>query len=250
LGAANSMPIGGSRTGDWACHARNVPTGEAVSRSFYATLGAERLRRRSRPEWDAAIAESAAAYLGERERVLDAGCGYGRIAIPLATRGYRVTGLDLSELLLHNAREAALVQGVRLPLAVGSMARLPFRDSSFDAVICLWSAYYEVLDPADQVRTLAEMWRVLGAGGLALIEGPLPPAPGTELPEDRISRDIVEGLPNPHYIHDPETLSSRCTHAGIDDAEILIRDWAGRERTILLFRGLSAAPHCRNRQDV
>ena len=128
MGAANSMPIGGSRTGDWACHARNVPTGEAVSRSFYATLGAERLRRRSRPEWDAAIAESAAAYLGERERVLDAGCGYGRIAIPLATRGYRVTGLDLSELLLHNAREAALVQGVRLPLAVGSMARLPFRD--------------------------------------------------------------------------------------------------------------------------
>jgi SAM-dependent methyltransferase len=116
------------------------------------------------------------------------------------------------------------------------MARLPFRDSSFDAVICLWSAYYEVLDPADQVRTLAEMCRVLGVGGLALIEGPLPPATGTELPEDRISRDLVEGLPNPHYIHDPETLSSRCARAGIDDAEILIRDWAGRERTIVLIR--------------
>jgi SAM-dependent methyltransferase len=219
-----------------------VPSSETQSRSFYAKLGAEGLRRRSSPKWDAAITKTAAAYLGERERVLDAGCGYGRIAIPLATRGYRVSGLDLSEPLLHSAREATLVQGVRLPLAVGSMTRLPFRDSSFDAVICLWSAYYEVLDPADQVRTLAEMWRVLAVGGLALIEGPLPPATGTELPEDRIDRGLVEGLPNPHYVHDLETLSSRCAEAGIDDAEILIRDWAGRQRTILLFRRLSAGP--------
>jgi 2-polyprenyl-3-methyl-5-hydroxy-6-metoxy-1,4-benzoquinol methylase len=118
-----------------------VSSSEAQSRSFYARLGAEGLRRRSRPEWDAAITELVAAYLGERERVLDAGCGYGRIAIPLAMRGHRVTGLDVSEPLLHSAREAALVQGVRLPLAVGSMTGLPFRDSSFDAVICLWSAY-------------------------------------------------------------------------------------------------------------
>jgi SAM-dependent methyltransferase len=213
-----------------------VASYEALSSSFYAKLGAEGLRRRSRPAWDAAITESAAAYLGERERVLDAGCGYGRIAIPLVARGYRVIGLDLSEPLLHSAREAALVQGVVLPLAAGSMARLPFRDSSFDAVICLWSAYYEVLDPADQVRTLAEIWRVLAAGGRALIEGPLPPATGTELREDRISRGLVEGLPNPHYIHDLETLSSRCTEAGIDDAQIFVRDWAGRERTIVLFR--------------
>jgi SAM-dependent methyltransferase len=212
-----------------------MPYYEAISRNFYAELGAEGLRRRTRPNWDAAITEAVAAYLGERERVLDAGCGYGRIAIPLATRGYRVSGLDLSEPLLHSAREAGLVQGVRLPLAVGSMTRLPFRDSSFDAVICLWSAYYEVLDPADQVRTLAEMWRVLSPGGLTLIEGPPPPAAVTELPEDRISPELVEGLPNPHYIHDLETLSSRCAEAGIDDAEILVRGWAGRERTILLF---------------
>ena len=218
-----------------------MTSSEALSRSFYAKLGAEGLRRRSRPKWDAAITELAAACLGNRERVLDAGCGYGRIAIPLVARGYRVTGLDLSEPLLHSAREATRVQGLRLPLAAGSMTRLPFRNSSFDAVICLWSAFWEVLDPADQVRTLAEMWRVLSAGGLGLIEGPLPPATGTELPEDRIYRGLVEGLPNPHYIHDPDTLSGRCIEAGIDGAEILIRDWAGRERTILLFRGRSAA---------
>jgi hypothetical protein len=80
------------------------------------------------------------------------------------------------------------------------------------------------------------MWRVLSDGGLALIEGPLPPAAGAELPADRISRDLVEGLPNAGYIHDPATLTSRCAEAGIGQAEIFIRDWAGRARMILLFR--------------
>lgn len=213
-----------------------MPHDEAVSRRFYTTLGAEGLRRRTKPDWDVAITDVVAAYLGKRERVLDAGCGYGRIAIPLAARGYLVSGLDLTAPLLTSAREAALTQGVRLPLVNGSMSSLPFRDASFDAVICLWSAYYEVLDPADQVRTLAEMWRVLDDGGLAVIEGPLPPAAGAELPADRIDRSLVEGLPNPGYIHDPATLSSRCTEAGIGHAEIFIRDWAGRERMTLLFR--------------
>ena len=96
--------------------ARPMPTGEALSRDFYANLGAEGLRQRTRPEWDAAITELTAAYVERRERVLDVGCGYGRIAIPLAARGYQVTGLDLSEPLLRSGRTEARAQGARLPL--------------------------------------------------------------------------------------------------------------------------------------
>jgi SAM-dependent methyltransferase len=160
----------------------------------------------------------------------------GRIAIPLAARGYQVTGLDLSEPLLRSGRTEARAQGVRLPLAAGSMTRLPFCNESFDSVICLWSAFYEVLTPAGQVQTLAGMWRVLRKGGLALIEGPLPPPTRAELPADRISHDLVEGLPNPHYTHDADTLSNRCSEAGISGAEIFVRDWAGRDRMLLIFR--------------
>ncbi|HTA11179.1 MAG TPA: hypothetical protein VK836_21855 [Streptosporangiaceae bacterium] len=67
---------------------------EAVSRHFYANLGADGLRRRSRPDWDAAVVDLAAGYLAGRGRILNLGCGYGRIAIPLTARGYRVIGLD------------------------------------------------------------------------------------------------------------------------------------------------------------
>ena len=209
---------------------------EAPSRRYYADLGAEGLRRRSRPEWDAAIVELTASYVAGRERVLDVGCGYGRIAIPLAARGYRVTGLDLSESLLRSGRLEARAQGVRVPFVLGNMIRLPFKDEAFDSLICLWSAFYEVLSPASQVQALTGMWRALSKGGLALIEGPLPPEGDDELPADRISRGIVDGLPNAGYIHDADTLRSRCTEAGIDNAEIFIRDWAGRNRMLLTFR--------------
>lgn len=213
-----------------------MTVGEALSRRFYATLGAAGLRRRTRPDWDSSITDVVAAYIGQRERVLDAGCGYGRIAEPLASRGYRVIGLDISELLLGSARDYAVERAIRLPLVAGNMARLPFRDASFDAVICLWSAYYEVVDVTDQVNVLAEMWRVLDNGGMALIEGPLSPADRVGLPPDRISRDAVEGIPSQRYVHDANTLSRRCADAGIADCEVLMRDWAGRERLILTFQ--------------
>ncbi|KPJ51544.1 hypothetical protein AMJ39_09700 [candidate division TA06 bacterium DG_24] len=39
--------------------------------------------------------------------VLELGCGTGRVAIPIAKRGYRITGLDASEPMLARARQKA-----------------------------------------------------------------------------------------------------------------------------------------------
>src|SRR3954451_19127156 len=65
--------------------------------------------------------------------VLDAPCGYGRGTVPLAQRGYRMTGIDLSEVQLDEARRrAAGVVGVEL--VQGDLRALPFADGSFDGV--------------------------------------------------------------------------------------------------------------------
>ena len=47
-------------------------------------------------------------------RILDVPCGNGRLAIPLAERGYKVTGVDITTVLLQEAQSAS--QGANLGL--------------------------------------------------------------------------------------------------------------------------------------
>ena len=58
-------------------------------------------------------------------RILDLACGYGRIAVPLARRGFQVTGLDLSEPLLAVARERAAQAGVAAEWRRADMRDMP-----------------------------------------------------------------------------------------------------------------------------
>ena len=46
--------------------------------------------------------------------ILDGGCGTGGHAIPLAERGYEVTGIDLSEEMINIAKEKASKTGVNI----------------------------------------------------------------------------------------------------------------------------------------
>src|SRR5438128_9240335 len=73
-------------------------------------------------------------------RVLDLGCGTGRVAIPLAALGHRVTAVDLSEEMLRVAGAKATAAGVRLDRVRANIVALDaMRDVAFDSVICLFS---------------------------------------------------------------------------------------------------------------
>ena len=123
-----------------------MPSSEQWSAAFYDRLGAEGLAARTAPSWDDRTLCRLREMLTPGQRVLDAGCGYGRIAIPLGRSGYEVTGLDLSDALLRAARERAGQQGTSVRWVRGSMCRMPLLDSSFDVVLCLWSAFHELLE--------------------------------------------------------------------------------------------------------
>jgi SAM-dependent methyltransferase len=200
---------------------------ERLSLAFYAALGAEGLAARTSPEWDAAIVARVVEMLPPRARVLDVGCGYGRVSIPLASRGYRVEGIDLSPVLVEAARTAADAQGLAIDFRVGSMTKLPYPSASFDALLCLWSVFHELLDRREQVAALTEMWRVIAPGGFGLIEGP--PWNGA----GRIKQEIVAGLPNAHYRHDERSFRDLCEVVGIDGFRTYEADWAGRTRLFL-----------------
>jgi len=111
------------------------------------------------------------AYLGLKPgaSVLDLACGYGRIAIPLAQRGFAVTGLDLSETLLGQARVAAAGVGAQVTWHQGDMRAIPWA-GTFDAVINVFSSFGLFADEAENRRVLEGVARALKPGGRFLID--------------------------------------------------------------------------------
>jgi len=96
-------------------------------------------------------------------RVLDVPCGYGRHAVLLARRGYRVSGVDISTELLKLAREAARAQRVDVDFRHGDMRRLRFRNR-FDLALNLFTSFGYFGDGDDQL-VLDGYYRALRPGG-------------------------------------------------------------------------------------
>jgi len=129
---------------------------------FYEpTLSAER----NREEADE-IAQTLELVAGSS--ILDAPCGHGRISNLLAVEGFRVTGVDLTDLFLERARADAQRLGVEVDFRHGDLRDLPV-SGPFDAVVC-WFTSFGYFDDDDNGRVLDEFSRVLRPGGRLLIE--------------------------------------------------------------------------------
>jgi ubiquinone/menaquinone biosynthesis C-methylase UbiE len=96
--------------------------------------------------------------------VIDIGCGTGRHAIRLASRGARVAALDFSQAMLDQARAKA--KGGDIDFRVHDLSMpLPFEDGRFDRVVCGL-----VIDHIANLRGLfGEMRRVCREGGFAVV---------------------------------------------------------------------------------
>jgi demethylmenaquinone methyltransferase/2-methoxy-6-polyprenyl-1,4-benzoquinol methylase len=97
------------------------------------------------------------------DRVLDACCGTGDLAIGARKRGAEVVGLDFSAAMLERARRKdAAIEWVQ-----GDALALPFEDASFDSA----TVGFGVRNVADLEAGLRELRRVLRGGGrLGILE--------------------------------------------------------------------------------
>ncbi len=102
--------------------------------------------------------------------VLDAGMGPGRLCVELDQRGWRVSGVDVSEVMVELA--AARLPHARERLLAAPIEALPFPDESFDVVIAT-GVLEHVGDKEAAIRELA---RVLRPGGRAIVSFPNPHA--------------------------------------------------------------------------
>ncbi len=99
-------------------------------------------------------------------RLIDLGCGTGRLLLPFARRGYWVLGVDLSAEMLGVAREKAAAAGAAVHLLRANLTELDaLRGASFDYAVCLFSTLGMVTGPGMRERVVGHAWRLLRPGG-------------------------------------------------------------------------------------
>ncbi|HEV8440041.1 MAG TPA: class I SAM-dependent methyltransferase [Methylomirabilota bacterium] len=101
-------------------------------------------------------------------RVLDAPCGFGRHSLALARRGFRVTGVDLSETELGRAEERAGAAGLTLTLVRQDMRDMDF-PGEFDLALNLFSSIGYFSDDEDRLL-LDRFCRALRPGGFFVLD--------------------------------------------------------------------------------
>jgi SAM-dependent methyltransferase len=141
-------------------HANEGATGWNEYAPFYDWENARTVQRRDVRFWESL----ALAADGE---VLELGTGTGRIAIPLARAGVRITGIDVSEPMLRRAvQRLRRSRSPRRPrLLRGDIRALPFRPGAFTLVAAPYGILQSLVRERDLRATLESVSRVLPRGG-------------------------------------------------------------------------------------
>ncbi len=123
----------------------------------------------------AGFEDDLALYIGFAERtgspILEVGCGTGRVAIPLAKAGFRVTGVDSSAEMLALARKKAEAAGVSgyLTLVQSDVRRLALPEHYALATIAT-NSFGLFCEQRDQLEVLDSIHRALQPDGLLIID--------------------------------------------------------------------------------
>jgi ubiquinone/menaquinone biosynthesis C-methylase UbiE len=128
---------------------------------FYDWENAQTLDRRDVGFWQRMATRTSG-------RVLELGCGTGRVTIPVARAGARIVGVDRSSEMLARAlkRSRRLRTRTRVSWLRGDIRFLPFRASArFDLVMAPYGILQSLVSDRDLDATLDSVWRVLARGG-------------------------------------------------------------------------------------
>jgi ubiquinone/menaquinone biosynthesis C-methylase UbiE len=158
---------------------------------------------------------------GADVRVLDAGCGTGRMSRYVADRGCRVEGVDLSSNMVAMARR----DHGDLVFTVGSLTDLPYPNDQFAGVMLWYSIIHT--PPSGQQQIFDEVARVLRPGGHVLV--------GFQAGEG--SRDLSQAYRQfgheillERHLYSADQVAAQMQAAGLSEVCRLVRRAQGTER--------------------
>ena len=98
-------------------------------------------------------------------RVIDLGCGTGRILVPAAKRGIDIVGCDRSEPFLARARERAAAEGVRVPIVRCDLSEAALGVECFDIAFTAFRTFDHVVDDDPRASFMEAVFDALKPGG-------------------------------------------------------------------------------------
>jgi SAM-dependent methyltransferase len=153
---------------DW-----NLPPG--TDRGLWDYVSSDRVAR----EYDTALAGTpllefdlrfAGRHFPRPGRLVDLGCGTGRLLINFSRRGFSCLGVDLSAAMLDVVRNKADWEGLAIDRLQANLVELDsLPDAGFDFAACLFSTLGMIRGHENRARFLAHVRRILKPGGVFVL---------------------------------------------------------------------------------
>ncbi len=105
----------------------------------------------------------------KKGRLLELACGNGRLCIPIAKKGFDVTGIDIGAVYIEDGKRKAVRRGVKVRFIHGDIRRFDrLVHGTYDAVLSIWTSigYY---DKKTDQRMFKLVARRLRKGGVFLV---------------------------------------------------------------------------------
>jgi ubiquinone/menaquinone biosynthesis C-methylase UbiE len=153
------------------------------------------------------------------DRMLDVGCGSGRFAIKMAPLVAHVTGVDLTDAMLDQARRAQAEAKIANVLwRQCDVTELPFDDATFD-IVSSQAMLHHVASPS---RVIAEMRRVCKPGGRIIVVDMTPK------PSKAAALNAIEILRDPSHANAITNAELRAIGTDLGIPEIAVREYESR----------------------